>query len=73
MSYFLIHSHKWECQGDADRRYPAHKLWRRPSATANAGAVAAATGLVASGLFKGQPPAFLNAVVALAQAADGVT
>lgn len=44
----------------------------RPSATANAGAVAAATGLVASGLFKGQPPAFLNAVVALARAADGV-
>ena len=44
----------------------------RPSATANAGAVAAATGLVASGLFKGQPPSFLNAVVALARAADGV-
>ena len=42
----------------------------RPSATANAGAVAAATGLVNSGLFAGQPPAFFNAVVALAQAAD---
>ena len=44
----------------------------RPSLTANAGAVAAATGLVASGLFAGQPPAFFNAVVALAKAADGV-
>ena len=43
----------------------------RPSAAANAGAVAAATGLVNSGLFAGQPPAFFNAVVALAQAADG--
>lgn len=42
----------------------------RPASTANAGAVAAATGLVQSGLFIGQPPAFLNAVVALAQAAD---
>jgi hypothetical protein len=44
----------------------------RPSAQKNAGAVAAATGLVASGLFKGQPPAFFTAVVALAKAADGV-
>jgi hypothetical protein len=44
----------------------------RPSLTANAGAVAAATGLVNSGLFTGQPPAFFSAVVALAKAADGV-
>jgi hypothetical protein len=44
----------------------------RPSATANAGAVAAATGLVNSGLFTGQPPAFFAAVVALARAADGL-
>lgn len=44
----------------------------RPSSPAKAGARAAAGGLVASGLFKGQPPAFLAAVTALAQAADGV-
>ncbi|MFO1072432.1 MAG: ferritin-like domain-containing protein [Geminicoccaceae bacterium] len=43
----------------------------RPSSPAKAGARAAAGGLVASGLFKGQPPAFLAAVVALATAADG--
>ena len=42
----------------------------RPTTTAHAGAVAAATGLVNSGLFAGQPPAFFSAVVALAQAAD---
>jgi hypothetical protein len=42
----------------------------RPSSTANAGAVAAATGLVNSGLFTGQPPAFFTAVTMLAQAAD---
>lgn len=42
----------------------------RPRSTANAGAVAAATGLVNSGLFGGQPQAFLDAVVALATAAD---
>lgn len=42
----------------------------RPSSTEKAGAVAAATGLVKSGLFLGQSTAFLNAVVALATAAD---
>ena len=42
----------------------------RPSSTGKAGTVAAATGLVQSGLFKGQPQAFLDAVVALATAAD---
>ncbi len=42
----------------------------RPRNTENAGAVAAATGLVKSGLFEGQPKAFLDAVVALAEAAD---
>lgn len=42
----------------------------RPRSTQNAGAVAAATGLVNSGLFAGQSSAFLGAVVALAQAAD---
>lgn len=42
----------------------------RPSSQANAGAVAAATGLVRSGLFAGQSQAFFDAVVALAQAAD---
>jgi hypothetical protein len=44
----------------------------RPTAPANAGARAAAGGLVASGLFKGQPPAFFAALTALARAADGV-
>jgi hypothetical protein len=42
----------------------------RPSSTENAGAVAAATGLVASGLFAGQSNSFFDAVVALATAAD---
>jgi len=42
----------------------------RPRNTATAGAVATATALVASNLFQGQPPAFLDAVVALATAAD---
>ena len=42
----------------------------RPRNTNTAGAVAAATGLVKSGLFEGQSPAFFNAVVALATAAD---
>ena len=42
----------------------------RPSNTANAGAVAAATGLAQSGLFLGQSQAFFDAVVALATAAD---
>jgi hypothetical protein len=42
----------------------------RPSSTANAGALAAAGGLAASGLFAGQPSGFVDAVVALAMAAD---
>ena len=42
----------------------------RPRNIENAGAVAAATGLVKSGLFEGQPKAFFDAVVALATAAD---
>ncbi|MEZ4735073.1 MAG: ferritin-like domain-containing protein [Caldilineaceae bacterium] len=42
----------------------------RPADTANTGAVAAATGLVQSGLFAGQSQAFFDAVVALATAAD---
>lgn len=42
----------------------------RPANTANAGALAAATGLVQSGLFAGQSQAFFDAVVALATAAD---
>lgn len=42
----------------------------RPCDTVNAGAVAAATGLVQSGLFEGQSPQFLDAVVQLATAAD---
>lgn len=44
----------------------------RPTSKANAGAVAAATGLVQSGLFAGQSQPFFAAVVALAQAADAV-
>ncbi len=42
----------------------------RPRSTEKAGAVAAATGLVQSGLFNGQPQAFFDAVVSLAQGAD---
>lgn len=42
----------------------------RPSSLENAGAVAAATGLVNSGLFAGQSRQFLNAAVGLAVAAD---
>lgn len=42
----------------------------RPMETATAGAVAAATGLVKSGLFQGQSQAFFDAVVSLATAAD---
>ena len=45
----------------------------RPRSTANAGAIAAATGLVQSGLFTGQPQAFFDAVVGLATAADAAT
>jgi hypothetical protein len=44
----------------------------RPTSKPNAGALAAATGLVNSGLFAGQSNQFFNAVVALAQAADAV-
>jgi hypothetical protein len=42
----------------------------RPCSTENAGAVAAATGLVQSGLFAGQSQQFFDAVTALATAAD---
>jgi hypothetical protein len=42
----------------------------RPGGTQQAGAVAAATGLVNSGLFQGQPPEFFQAVAGLAKAAD---
>jgi len=42
----------------------------RPRSIPNAGAVASATSLVSSGLFEGQPQAFLDAVTALATAAD---
>ncbi len=42
----------------------------RPSSEAAAGAVAAANGLTASGLFEGQTPAFFQALTSLAQAAD---
>jgi len=42
----------------------------RPRNTNTAGAVAAATGLVNSGLFLGQSQAFFDAVVPLAEAAD---
>lgn len=42
----------------------------RPRNTNIAGAVAIATGLVKSGLFEGQSPAFFDAVTALAKAAD---
>jgi len=44
----------------------------RPSSTDLAGAQAAAAALTASNLFKGQPPAFFQALTALAKAADGV-
>jgi hypothetical protein len=42
----------------------------RPSSTTNSGAMAAVTALTATGLFKGQSPAFFTAATALAQAAD---
>jgi hypothetical protein len=42
----------------------------RPGTTENAGAVAAASGLVQSGLFEGQSQGFFDAVLALAEAAD---
>jgi Ferritin-like domain len=42
----------------------------RPSSTQNAGAVAAATALTNSGLFKGQSQQFFNTLNALAHAAD---
>jgi len=42
----------------------------RPRSPENAGALAAATGLVRSGLLEGQSQAFFDAVVGLAQAAD---
>ena len=43
----------------------------RPSSQAKAGALAAATALTNSNLFKGQSPAFFATVTALARAADG--
>ncbi len=52
-----------------DRRFPDCSIVR-PTNANNAGAVAAATGLVNSGLFTGQSQAFFNAVSALATAAD---
>ncbi len=42
----------------------------RPRSTANAGAVAAATGLAGSGLFAGQSQGFVDAAIGLATAAD---
>lgn len=45
----------------------------RPMNVENAGAVASATALAASGLFTGQPQAFFDAVVALATNADAAT
>jgi len=52
-----------------DKSFPICSVIR-PRNTNTAGAVAAATGLVKSGLFEGQSQAFFNAVVALATAAD---
>jgi hypothetical protein len=52
-----------------DPSYPLCSVIR-PRNTNTAGAVAAATGLVKSGLFAGQSTAFFNAVTALATAAD---
>lgn len=56
------------------RRFPVCSIIR-PVATSPAifGAVAAVTGLAKSGLFAGQPPAFLSAAMALAVAADAAT
>ena len=45
----------------------------RPTLTANAGAVAAATGLTNSGLFSGQSNAFFKALFGLAKAADNAS
>ncbi|MGI8858366.1 MAG: ferritin-like domain-containing protein [Thermomicrobiales bacterium] len=42
----------------------------RPTTVAKAGAVAAAQGFIASGLFTGQPKAFIDTLLDLAQAAD---
>ena len=52
-----------------NRRFPACSIVR-PTSTRQGGAVAAIRGLVASGLFIGQPPAFFAAATALAEAAD---
>jgi len=52
-----------------DRNLPLCSVIR-PRNTNTAGAVAAATGLVKSGLFEGQSSAFFDAVTALATAAD---
>ena len=45
----------------------------RPTSTAQAGAVAAATGLTASGLFQGQSQEFFDLLNSLAVAADAAT
>ena len=74
----LDHSGDYQCRRSARSLLPCHFLnaslpWCsviRPSNLNLAGAVAAATGLVGSGLFQGQSQGFLNAVVALATAAD---
>jgi len=44
----------------------------RPLTDNASGAVAAVTGLAASNLFLGQPPAFFTAATQLAEAADAV-
>jgi hypothetical protein len=52
-----------------DRNFPLCSVIR-PSLKTNAGAVVTANAIVASQIFLGQPPAFFEAVGALAQAAD---
>jgi hypothetical protein len=53
-----------------NRKFPVCSIIRP---TRNFGAVAAITGLAASGLFFGQPQAFFDAAMALARAADAAT
>jgi hypothetical protein len=55
-----------------DPKFPQCSIVR-PRSLANAGPLAAATGLVNSGLFSGQTSAFFDAVVALATAANKAT
>jgi ferritin-like protein len=54
-----------------DKRFPTCSVIR-PSSQSKAGARAVATALTASHLFKGQPPAFFEALSGLARAADGL-